>query len=747
MAIPFNIDGFYPLYSDESHSNSHIGGDGTSHTHEFDGVTYYMPNGLDSSDQFHGNYDPSNSILSKKLKVTWKKPLHVNDTISIVLYRYKQDGIEPTCENMTQIGELVYETEVLEDGSFDDEVEAGTWHYAIYSKNRAGLSPCVIDSYEVAFDLDGDGVIDPLDLYPFNPLKASGSDVDQDGIDDEFDLSSAGIYINSINTSGMDATFSVVTLGPDITSWRYSIDGATPTVGTLSNFTLTLQSDGSHTILVEALDSNGNVESTNEQSFEITLDPYISITSIGSVGNQHPFTINVDAGGTGVSGWNYKVENLINIVQHTSQVYLLENNLQQIPNLNTGQRYKITAQVLDASGNILESGITYLSVPELGADYLWGTDIGIGQIGIPQPDNLNFDSNQGSYYVVGSTGITSQSALLKGGLAARIYTDSPNPEQAVLTSSIYESFIPEKWYHIVITSGDNDTPPYPAYNHTNKVLRMYVNSQLVSQIIMDGDQAKTHRGSFLIGASHFGQWSLDHAFNGRIDQPAVWGEALSQQYINDLYNNGSGLSYDNFHSDLQYNLSTIYEFTQETRITESTLSLDLSNHRIIDSAFGYDVKNKNDDSTLKIDGDVFNDHPITVPGGVVSSHSFTPCLLDGMRNGINPLNNNPYTSSELAQFYGENTRKVAALQLQWPGASPRLIPDEQVGYTVAFWMRRSGRAVGYPGTNNAIKGSANSALVSEGEYWVDGLRRASFLVGATGPTYEQDSANYWMYGK
>ena len=413
----------------------------------------------------------------------------------------------------------------------------------------------------------------------------------------------------------------------------------------------------------------------------------------------------------------------------------------------------IQEQFGGASGNILESGITYLSVPELGADYLWGTDIGIGQIGIPQPDDSNFDSNQGSYYVIGSTGITSQSALLKGGLAARIYTDSPNAEQAVLTSSIYESFVPEKWYHIVITSGDSNTPPYKTYNHSNKCMRMYVNSQLVSQIMMDGDQVKNHHGSLLIGASHFGQWPLDHAFNGKIDQPAVWKETLSQQYINDLYNNGSGVSYENFHSDLRLNVSTIYEFTEETRITESTLSLDLSNHRYIDSAFGYDVKNKNDDSRLIIAGDVFNDHPITVPGGVVSSHSFTPCFLDGMRNGINPLNNNPYTSSELAQFYGENTRKVAALLLQTPDEGPswghadRLIPDQQVGYTVAFWMKRSGRAVGYPGTNNTIKGGATSALVSEGEYWIDGLRRASFLVGATGPLYEQDSANYWMYGK
>ena len=86
--------------------------------------------------------------LLKKLKITWKKPLHVNDTLSLVIYRYKHDIEEPTCENMTTIGELVYETKEIDAGFFDDEVGKGKWHYAIYSKNKAGLSPCAIDTYE-----------------------------------------------------------------------------------------------------------------------------------------------------------------------------------------------------------------------------------------------------------------------------------------------------------------------------------------------------------------------------------------------------------------------------------------------------------------------------------------------------------------------------------------------------------------------------------------------------------------------
>ena len=49
---PFEVNGYYPLYSLESDANA--AGDGTSHSHEFDGVTYYMPNGVT---YYHGNYN------------------------------------------------------------------------------------------------------------------------------------------------------------------------------------------------------------------------------------------------------------------------------------------------------------------------------------------------------------------------------------------------------------------------------------------------------------------------------------------------------------------------------------------------------------------------------------------------------------------------------------------------------------------------------------------------------------------
>ncbi len=52
------VNGYYPLFTTESASNSCLGGDGSSHTHVLNGITYYMPNGLGgpgNGRQFHGD--------------------------------------------------------------------------------------------------------------------------------------------------------------------------------------------------------------------------------------------------------------------------------------------------------------------------------------------------------------------------------------------------------------------------------------------------------------------------------------------------------------------------------------------------------------------------------------------------------------------------------------------------------------------------------------------------------------------
>jgi hypothetical protein len=60
---PFGILGYYPLYDniDDAIKNSP---DSDYHTHEFDGVEYYMSNGLEMGvTQFHGDWTPESTDI------------------------------------------------------------------------------------------------------------------------------------------------------------------------------------------------------------------------------------------------------------------------------------------------------------------------------------------------------------------------------------------------------------------------------------------------------------------------------------------------------------------------------------------------------------------------------------------------------------------------------------------------------------------------------------------------------------
>ena len=56
---PIAVDGYYPLYYSETRSN--LNGDGTSHSHDLGGTTYYMPNGLETGTFYHGDYNADDS--------------------------------------------------------------------------------------------------------------------------------------------------------------------------------------------------------------------------------------------------------------------------------------------------------------------------------------------------------------------------------------------------------------------------------------------------------------------------------------------------------------------------------------------------------------------------------------------------------------------------------------------------------------------------------------------------------------
>ena len=56
LVIPQSVNGYFPLYETEAAANT--AGNGSSHSHTFNGITYYMPNGVTF---YHGDYNESSN--------------------------------------------------------------------------------------------------------------------------------------------------------------------------------------------------------------------------------------------------------------------------------------------------------------------------------------------------------------------------------------------------------------------------------------------------------------------------------------------------------------------------------------------------------------------------------------------------------------------------------------------------------------------------------------------------------------
>lgn len=119
------------------------------------------------------------------LDVSFSQPEFVEESDELVVFRYRLDplkGLTTDMEEVAEKGELVYRTLDLskEEYSFiDEDRERGEWHYAVFAKNKAGLSPGQIDMYLL---LDVNLVINNFDYKTFSPgrvvfdIEIGGSD-------------------------------------------------------------------------------------------------------------------------------------------------------------------------------------------------------------------------------------------------------------------------------------------------------------------------------------------------------------------------------------------------------------------------------------------------------------------------------------------------------------------------------------------------------------------------------------------
>lgn len=115
------------------------------------------------------------------------------------------------------------------------------------------------------------------------------------------------------------------------------------------------------------------------------------------------------------------------------------------------------------------------------------------------------------------------------------------------------------WYHIVGT-----------YDGTT--MRIYVDGSEVSTGLADTFNIKNGVRDFVIGTDEL--TSPNSAFDGKIDEIGIWSRALNQSEITQLYNNGTGISYDEFLGatvEILYPLNTTYTiFISQLNYTNSS---------------------------------------------------------------------------------------------------------------------------------------------------------------------------------
>ena len=179
------------------------------------------------------------------LDVSWDQPEFVKESDEIVVFRKRLEpfkDLTTTMDEVAEEGDLVYRTVdlSLEKYSFIDyQLERGHWHYAVFAKNKAGLSPGQIEDYLLA---DVNLTILNFDFKTFSP----------------------GILSFDISISGSDAS-----------SWRWKINEGEWEDKSLNDVNIIKQVDlgrgTEHILTVQSLNVDGYVSATRTVRFNVYL--------------------------------------------------------------------------------------------------------------------------------------------------------------------------------------------------------------------------------------------------------------------------------------------------------------------------------------------------------------------------------------------------------------------------------------------------------------------------------------------
>ena len=117
-----------------------------------------------------------------------------------------------------------------------------------------------------------------------------------------------------------------------------------------------------------------------------------------------------------------------------------------------------------------------------------------------------------------------------GTMTLEVGTYRLSPVDNVYVSTNVNSWSTGTWYHVV--GGYDSTEWFCYYNGGNKATQ-------------SGSSPYANAKAFSIGAIDIAGTYSRH-MDGRVDEIGVWDIALTSDNVTDLYNSGSGLSYDSF---------------------------------------------------------------------------------------------------------------------------------------------------------------------------------------------------------
>ena len=179
------------------------------------------------------------------LDVSWSRPMITDESLELVVYRLRVDpfkSISATIEEVAERGELVYRTVdfIPEEYMFvDPQLGRGEWYYAVFAKNKAGLSPGEIKSYLLA------------DVF----LKVNNFD---------YKTFSPGILSFDIEIGGSDAS-----------RWRWKINDEDYSDKSIEDTNVSSQIDlpigQEHSVTIESINEENYTTATREIYFTVYI--------------------------------------------------------------------------------------------------------------------------------------------------------------------------------------------------------------------------------------------------------------------------------------------------------------------------------------------------------------------------------------------------------------------------------------------------------------------------------------------